>query len=145
MSISWTSVCVCMCVLVTQPCSTLCDPVDYSSPGSSVHGILWERILEWVAMPSSRGSSWPSDTTLICIHSDSLPSESPGKPSWTSTQWQTQCQNPKRNNKVSLSSSIQSTMCMKVTQSCLTLCNLIDCSPPGSSVHGILQVKYWSG
>ena len=34
-----------------------CNPIDYSPPGSSVHGILQARILEWVAMPSSRGSS----------------------------------------------------------------------------------------
>ena len=41
-------------VLVAQPCPTLCDPMDCSPPGSSVHGILQARILEWVAMPSSR-------------------------------------------------------------------------------------------
>ena len=41
-------------------CTTLCDPMDYSLPGSSVHGILQARILEWVAKPSSRASSWPS-------------------------------------------------------------------------------------
>ena len=40
-----------------QSCPTLCDPMDYSPPGSSVHGILQARILEWVAMSSSRGSS----------------------------------------------------------------------------------------
>ena len=39
----------------------LCDPMDCSLPGCSVHGILQARILEWVAMPSSRGSSWPGD------------------------------------------------------------------------------------
>ena len=38
-----------------QSCPTLCDPMDYSLPGSSVHGILQARILEWVAMSSSRG------------------------------------------------------------------------------------------
>ena len=38
-------------------CMTLCDPMDYSLPGSSIHRILQARILEWVAMPSSRGSS----------------------------------------------------------------------------------------
>ena len=37
-------------MLVTQSCLTLCDPMDYSLPGSSVHGILWARILEWVAI-----------------------------------------------------------------------------------------------
>ena len=44
-------------VLVTQSCLTLCDPMDYSLPGSSAHGILQARILEWVAIPFSRGSS----------------------------------------------------------------------------------------
>ena len=38
-----------------------CDPMDRSPPGSSIPGILQARILEWVAMPSSRGSSWPRD------------------------------------------------------------------------------------
>ena len=44
-------------VLVTQSRLTLCDPIDYSPPGSSVHGNLQARILEWVAIPFSRGSS----------------------------------------------------------------------------------------
>ena len=44
-----------------QSCPTLCDPMDCSPPGSSVRGILQARILEWVAMPSSRGSSQPRD------------------------------------------------------------------------------------
>ena len=43
----------------------LCDPMDCSPPGSSVHGILQARILEWVAMPSSRGSSRPRDWTWV--------------------------------------------------------------------------------
>ena len=50
-------------VLVTQSCLTLFDPMD--SPGSSLHGILQARILEWVAMPSSRGSSQPRDPTQV--------------------------------------------------------------------------------
>ena len=49
--------------LVTQSCLTLCDPMDYSPPCSSVHGVLQARLLEWVAMPSSRGSSLPRDQT----------------------------------------------------------------------------------
>ena len=44
-------------VLVAQPCPTLCNPMSYSSPGSSVHWILQARILAWVAIPFSRGSS----------------------------------------------------------------------------------------
>ena len=44
-----------------QLCPTLCDPMDHSPPGSSVQGILQARILEWVAMPFSRGSSQPRE------------------------------------------------------------------------------------
>ena len=50
---------------VTKSCPTLGGPVDHSPPGSSVHGILQARILEWVAISSSRGSSRPRDQTLI--------------------------------------------------------------------------------
>ena len=49
---------------VSQSCLTLCDPVD-CSPGSSVHRILQARILEWVAISFSRGSSWPRDQTQV--------------------------------------------------------------------------------
>ena len=48
-------------VLVTQLCPTLCNPVDCSPPGSSVHGISQARVLEWVAISFSRGSSQPRD------------------------------------------------------------------------------------
>ena len=44
-------------------CVRLCDPIDWSPPGFSVHGIFQARVLEWVALPSSRGSSWPRDQT----------------------------------------------------------------------------------
>ena len=48
--------------------SHVCDPVDRSPPGPSAHGILQGRILEWAAMPSSRGSSWPTHWTQVsCI------------------------------------------------------------------------------
>ena len=63
-------------VLVTQLCPTLCDPMDCSPPGSSVHGIFQARILEQVAIPFSRGSSQPRDQTQVCsIASNSLSSE----------------------------------------------------------------------
>ena len=52
-------------VLVAESCLTLCDSVDCSPLGSSVHGILQARILEWVAIPFSRGSSWPRDWTQV--------------------------------------------------------------------------------
>ena len=57
-----------MKVLVTQSCPTLCNSMDCSLPGSSVHGILQARILEWVAIPFSKGSSGPRDWTRVsCI------------------------------------------------------------------------------
>ena len=50
---------------VAQPCPTLCDPLDCSLPGFSVHGILQARKLEWVTISFSRGSSWPRDLTQV--------------------------------------------------------------------------------
>ena len=74
-------VCVWVCVLVTESCPTLCDPMGWSPPGSSVHGILQARILEWVAFPFSRVSSQPRDWTWVpTLQVDSLLSEPPGKP-----------------------------------------------------------------
>ena len=52
-------------VLVAELCLTLWDPIDCSPPGSSVHGVLQARTLEWVAIPFSRGSSWPRDQTQV--------------------------------------------------------------------------------
>ena len=52
---------LCVCAQCLQSCPTLCGPMDCSPPGSSVHRILQARILEWVAMPFSRGSSQPRD------------------------------------------------------------------------------------
>ena len=75
-------VCVCVCVLVTQSCLTLCDPVDCSPPGSSVHGILQARILEWVAISSSMGSSQPRDQTHL------MPPTLAGGFFTTSTTWE---------------------------------------------------------
>ena len=81
-----------MCTLL---CPTLCDRIDCSPPGLFVHGILQARILEWVAMSSSRASSSPGMEYLLhwkvnslqliphgspVLQADSLPSEPPGKP-----------------------------------------------------------------
>ena len=56
---------MCMHAKSLQLCPTLHDLMDCSPPGSSVHGVLQGRILEWVSVPSSRGSSRPRDRTLI--------------------------------------------------------------------------------
>ena len=56
---------MCICVKSLPSCPTICDPMDYSPPGFSAHGILRARLLEWVAMSSSRGSSQPRDRTQV--------------------------------------------------------------------------------
>ena len=97
----------------------LCNPMDCSLPGSSVHGILQARILEWVAISFSRGSSQLRDQTRVSrIAGEFFITESPGKPS------------------LAIAAAAA-----KSLQSCLTLCNPTDGSPPGSSVPGILQAR----
>ena len=61
---NWTAMCVC---LVAQLCPTLCDPMDSSMPAFPVQGSLQARILEWVAIPSSRGSSQVKDWTQVSL------------------------------------------------------------------------------
>ena len=67
-----------------QSCPTLCNPMDCSPPGSSVHGILHARLLEWVAISFSRGSFWPRDQThisrVLCIPGEFFTTLPPGKP-----------------------------------------------------------------
>ena len=56
---------VCVCVKVTQLCPSVCDPIDSSPPVSFVHETLQARVLDWVAVPFSRGSSQPSNQTQV--------------------------------------------------------------------------------
>jgi len=66
---------------VTQSCPTLCDPMDCSLLDSSVHAVFQARVLEWVAISFSKGSSQPRDWTWSpALQEDALPSEPPGKP-----------------------------------------------------------------
>ena len=67
---NWMSKCIsntihCVCILSLQSCLTLCNPMKCSLPGSSVHGILQTRVLEWVAIPFSRVSSGLRDRILV--------------------------------------------------------------------------------
>ena len=62
-----TTTCVAIFILVTQSCLTLWNPKDCSPPDSFVHGFLPARVLEWVAIPFSRGSFQPRDRTQFCI------------------------------------------------------------------------------
>ena len=66
------SIAVLIMCLVVQSCLALCDPVPCSPPGSSVHGVLQAKIVEWVAISFSRGSFWPRDVSPA-LQVDSLP------------------------------------------------------------------------
>ena len=59
------ALCITVCVLVAQSCPTVCNPMDCSTPSFSAHGLLRARILEWVAIPFSRGSSLPRDRIWV--------------------------------------------------------------------------------
>ena len=69
-------------MLAAQSFPTLCDPMDCSPPGSSVHEISWARILEWVAISFSRGSSQPKPASLASpvLKGRFFTTVSPGKP-----------------------------------------------------------------
>ena len=108
------------CCLAAKSRQTLATPWT-SPPGFSVHGIFQARMLEWVAFSFSRGSSQPRDQTRdSCIGRQIL---------YHCATWEA-----------------HSLVKVKVkSQSCLTLCDSMDCNPPDSSVHGIFQARYWSG
>ena len=73
--------CCCCCCLVTKSSLTPCDPVDWSPPSSSVHGLSQARIPEWVAISFFKGSSPPWDETHSSAwQADSLPPSHLGSP-----------------------------------------------------------------
>ena len=107
--------------------SDSCDPMDCSLPGSSVHGILWAKTLDWVAMPSSRGSSRPRDRTHICFlywQAGSLPRSHQG------------IHGTKIKRMISE---------VKVTQSCPTLVTPWTVAHKVPLSMGFSRQEYWSG
>ena len=98
-----------------QSCLTLCNPMDCSPPGFSVHGILQARILEWVAIPFSRGSSRARERTSVSCSTGRF---------FTIQAIREAC------NTLNAAASLQS-----------CLYDPIDGSPPGSPVPGILQAR----
>ena len=72
-----------VCVSVAQPCLTLCNPMDCSPSGSSVREISQVRILEWVVISFSRGSSQLTDQTCVSCIGRQIVTEPPGKPNRT--------------------------------------------------------------
>ena len=109
--------------IVTKSCPTLCDLKDYSPPGCSVHGIFQARILEWVAVSFFRESSWPRNRGFIsCILY-----------CWATREASSICLHP--------CIHAYTVYVCSVSQSCLTFCDPLDCSPPGSSARGIFQAR----
>ena len=102
--------------LVAQSYLTLCNNMNCSLPGSSAHGILQARILEWVAVPSSRGSSQPTDRTQ---------GSNPSLPHWRQILYHLGHQG----------SPLYYLQFSLVAQSCPTLCDPMDCSMAGLPVH----------
>ena len=161
------------CMLVAQSCPTLCDTMDCCPPGSSVHGILQANILEWAAISSSMGSSWPRDGTQVSLlQPNTLPSEPPGKsyiwqgvrlmPSFRTviTVWGANGIPGKKILLLSVGVSQigLASVCGKVDSVSSEPAHFPTCkvkmkvvpdsllshglySPPGSSVHGILQAR----
>ena len=81
MTIAWFWGWIIIVCLVARSCPTLCNPLDYSLPSSSVHRIFQARILRWVAISPSRGSSHLGiDPVAPALQADSLPTEPLGKP-----------------------------------------------------------------
>ena len=124
---------------VAQSCPTCSDPMDCSPPGSSVHGVFQARVLEWGAIAFSG-----TYTLLLLLlsrfshvrlcatpetaaHQAPRPWDSPGKNSGVSCHFLFQCMKVKSES--------------EVIQLCPTCSDPMDCSPPGSSVHGIFQAR----
>ena len=105
---------------VARACLTLCDPTDCGLPGSSVHEILQARILEWVGISSSRGSSWLRDQTLTLMTLALAGVFFTSRTTWALPQF----------SSVQFSRSVVSDSF-----------DPMDCSLPGSSVHEILQAR----
>ena len=154
-------------MLVALSCPTLCNPMDCSTPGSSVCEIFQARVLEWVAISFFRGSSQPRDQTwvsciagrcftiwairevpYVCLLLLLLSHFSRVQPCATHRRQPTRLphpwDSPGKNTGVDCHLLFQ---CIKVksesevAQSCPTLSDPMDCSPPGSSVHGIFQAR----
>ena len=114
-----------------QSCPTLCDPIDSSQPDSSVPGILQARILEWVAISFSNAWKWKvkvkslSRVWLFATPRTAAYQAPLSMGFFRQEYW----------------SGVPLLAAAKSLQSCLTLCNPIDGSPPGSPVPGILQAR----
>ena len=112
----------------------VCNP-----PGSSFHGILQARILEWVTIPFSRESSWPREQTLVsCKVGRFFTFRATRELAWIFKpifQKKNNNNNKKKNHILSSLQLKQVVQFSSVTQSCPTLCDLMNCNTPGLPVH----------
>ena len=135
-SLSWSAAAAAAAAKSLQPCPTLCDPIDGSPPGSPVPGILQARTLEWVAISFSNAWKWKVKVKLLsCVWLLATP--------WTAAYQAPPSMGFARQEYWS-GSPVPSPLtwsAAKSLQSCPTLCNAIDGSPPGSPVPGILQAR----
>ena len=134
-------ICPCVCVL-SESCPTLCDPVDCSPPGSSVHGTFPARVLQWGAV-SFRGSSQPRDLTPCLLHWQVgfLPLCHLGSPLYAHSEILLDQKQERNFDPHHSRQTLKKLGEVSVSQSGLTPCDPVDCSPPGSSVHGIFQAR----
>ena len=119
-----------------QSCRTLCDPIDGSPLGFPVPGILQARTLEWVAISFSKAWKWKVKVkSLSCVR--------PLATSWTAAYQAPSSMGFSRQEYWSGLPLPSPTVkpAAKSLQLCPTLCNPIDCSPPGSPIPGILQAR----
>ena len=116
--------------LVAQSCLTLCDSMDCSLPGSSVHRILQVRILEWVAMPSSGGSSQPRDQNQVSYIVDRFFYHLSYPGTWETGVYKIYSESEVK---------VKSLSCVWLFAT-PSLCSL-----PGSSAMGFSRQEYWSG
>ena len=133
----------CTCAKSLQLCQTLCNPMDCSPPGSSVHEILQARILEWVACPP------PGDLPNPGMEPASLMSSAlAGVFFTTSAIWEAIYINFHiifHNSVLQVLNTVPCAIYIvhgcSVPKSCPTLCDPMDCGLPGSSIHGISQTR----
>ena len=128
-------------MLVAQLYLTFCNPLEYSLLDSSVHGIPQERILEWVAISFSRGIFPTQGSNPGLLHCRQILYHQSHQGSPNSINWLKMVKTPVGWTVKSLIKLLSWNQFSSVAQSCPILCDPMDYTPPGSSIHGIFQER----